>query len=117
MLEHLKEKGGKKKKRKMNNNLQQYPEDKERMGATAVFASIIKSTPNLARLLLSLFWIYLTLGLRVRKARKAFERQLVSQGMSKDDARRLGTCYDELKDNIVGMVKRGFGSSFRQVRQ
>jgi len=62
------------------------------MSAPQVFASLIKSAPSLVRMLLSLFWTYLTLGRRVRKARKAFEGQLILQGMSKRDAQRLGAC-------------------------
>jgi len=62
---------------------------------------------------LSLFWMYLTLGRRVGKARKAFEKQLVRQGMSKEDARRLSSCFEDLKNNITGMLKQGIrlGSS------
>jgi len=56
---------------------------------------------------LSLLWMYLTLGRRVRKTRKAFEKQLVQQGMSKQDAKRLSVCFENLKDNITGMLKQG----------
>jgi hypothetical protein len=62
---------------------------------------------------MSLFWMYLTLGHRVRKTRKAFEKQLVMQGMSKEDAKRLSACFEELKNNITGILKRGVTKSFQ----
>jgi hypothetical protein len=60
---------------------------------------------------LSLSWTYITLGRQVRKARKAFEKQLISQGMTKEDARRLSVCFEELKNSFVGMLKQGITRS------
>lgn len=77
------------------------------MSAASTVTSIVKSSPYLIRMSLSLFWMYLTLGRRVGKARKAFEKQLVRQGMSKEDARRLSSCFEDLKDNITSMLKQG----------
>jgi len=77
------------------------------MSDASVFASLFKSIPNLARMLLSFFWLYLTLGWRVRKARRGFEKQLILQGMSKSDAKRLSACYAELKENLLNPLKRG----------
>jgi hypothetical protein len=54
-----------------------------------------------------LFYMYLTLGNRVRKTRKAFEKQLLLAGMSKDDAERLSTCFEDLKNVVTGMLKQG----------
>jgi hypothetical protein len=51
--------------------------------------------------------MYLTLGRRVSKTRKAFEKQLIQQGMSKEDAKRLSACFEDLKNNIAGMLKQG----------
>lgn len=87
--------------------------DKTKMSASSVFASLIKSAPHLIRMSLGLFWMYLTFGWRVRKVRRAFEKQLVLQGMSKDDAKRLSACYEELKNNMLAMLRRGFGRGFR----
>jgi hypothetical protein len=56
---------------------------------------------------LSLGWTYLTLGSRVRKTRKAFEKELSKQGMSQDNAERLSFCFEELKRNITGILKQG----------
>jgi hypothetical protein len=75
--------------------------------ASSVFVALFKSGPHLVRLMLSLGWLYLTLGWRVRDARRAFERQLVLQGMSRADARRLSACYVELKDSLLYALRRG----------
>jgi hypothetical protein len=77
------------------------------MSAVPIVTTVVKSFPHLVRMTLSLLWMYLTLGKRVRKTRKAFEKQLIQQGMSKQDARRLSACFEELKDNITGMLKQG----------
>jgi hypothetical protein len=84
------------------------------MSAGSVMSTVLKSSPYLARILLDLFWMYITLGSRVRKTRKAFERQLIREGMSKADAKRLSVCFEDLKNNITGMLKQGVTGSFRQ---
>jgi hypothetical protein len=77
------------------------------MSTVSVVAAVIKSSPHLAQMALNLFWVYLTLGRRVSKTRKAFENQLIQQGMSKEDAKRLSACFEDLKNNITGMLKQG----------
>jgi hypothetical protein len=79
----------------------------------ALIKSLIKSTPHLSLLILNLLWIYLTLGFRVRRTRHAFEKQLIGQGMSKEDAKRLSLCYQNLKDSLSDMVKQGIAGGFR----
>jgi hypothetical protein len=76
------------------------------MSEAKIITMLVKSTPHLARMSLSLVWVYLTLGSRVHKTRKAFEKQLTAQGMSKEDAERLSACYEDLKNNITGMIKQ-----------
>lgn len=71
-----------------------------------IIATIARSAPNLIRMLLSLSTTYLTLGYQVRKARNAFESQLLLQGMSKHDAEKLSACYQELKENILAAMKK-----------
>jgi len=44
----------------------------------------------------------------VRTARKAFEKELIKEGMSKEDAKRLSAHYKVLKDQIIGTVSRSF---------
>lgn len=82
------------------------------MSVAPTVKALFKVTPHLAIMGTSLFWMYLTLGWRVRRARNAFEQQLVSQGMSKEDAKRLGACYNELKNSITNMLRRGVTVSF-----
>ncbi len=77
------------------------------MSAASTVTAAIKSSPYLARMSLNLFWMYLTLGMRVSKTRRAFEKQLVQQGMSEEDAKRLSQCFEDLKNNITGMLKQG----------
>ena len=82
------------------------------MSAAPTVKAVFKATPHLAIMGTSLFWIYLTLGRRVRKARRAFEKQLISQGMSKEDAKRLSACYNELKNSITNMLRQGITLDF-----
>jgi hypothetical protein len=77
------------------------------MSAPEILKSVAKSAPNLARMLLDLSWTYLTLGRRVRKARQAFEKQLLLKGMSRQDAESLSTCYDDLKKSILAALRQG----------
>lgn len=75
--------------------------------ASSVVVALFRSGPHLLRLMLSLGWMYLTLGWRVRSTRRAFEKQLVLGGMSKDNAKRLSLAYEELKDSILYALRRG----------
>jgi hypothetical protein len=84
------------------------------MSAASMVTTMMQSFPLLVRLSLSLFWMYLTLGRRVHKTRKVFEKQLILQGMSKEDAKRLSACFEDLKNSITGMLKQGITGSFRQ---
>jgi hypothetical protein len=60
---------------------------------------------------ISLFWMYLTLGSQVRKARRAFEHQLIIQGMDKEDAERLSACFEELKNSLTRALRQGIARS------
>jgi type VI protein secretion system component VasF len=42
----------------------------------------------------------------VRRARKAFEKELVKQGMPKEDAKRMSARYAALKDEALNALKR-----------
>ena len=77
------------------------------MSAVSIFTTVMKSFPHLVLMALSLLWMYLTLGRRVRKTRKAFEKQLIQQGMSKEDAKRLSACFEDLKNSFTDMLKQG----------
>jgi hypothetical protein len=80
------------------------------MSEAKQFTAALKSTPYIARLSLSLLWIYLTLGYRVRKTRVAFEKQLTAQGMSKEDAKRLSASYENFKNEITGALRQAVTS-------
>jgi hypothetical protein len=69
-------------------------------------SSIISAGLSLINLLLSLFVLWLTLSWRVRKARKAFEKQLIKQGMAKKEAKKLSAQYSKLKDDMMNALKR-----------
>lgn len=74
-------------------------------------STIIKSGLHLSQLGLNLAFIWLTLGWKVRKARKAFERELVKGGMPKEDAKKLGEKYSSVKDEVMKQIwgsVRGF---------
>jgi hypothetical protein len=60
---------------------------------------------------ISLFWMYLTLGSHVRKARRAFEQQLIIQGMGKEDAERLSACFEEFKNSLTRALRQGIARS------
>lgn len=81
------------------------------MSAASDVKALVKSTPSLALMSMSLFWMYSTLGWRVRKTRRAFEKELVSQGMS-EDARRLSECFNELKNSLTTALRQGFAGRF-----
>lgn len=68
-------------------------------------SSLISIFLHGARLIISLLALWLTLGWNVRRARKAFEKELVRCGMTKKDAQRISACYSKLKDDIVNSLK------------
>jgi hypothetical protein len=74
--------------------------------------SIIIAGLSLIRLLLSLFALWLTLGWKVRKTRRAFEKQLIRQGMAKKDAKKLSAQYSKMKNDIMNTLK---GSLVRNI--
>ena len=74
--------------------------------------SIIIAGLSLIRLLLSLFALWLTLGWKVRKTRRAFEKQLIRQGMAKKDAKKLSAQYSKMKNEIMDSLK---GSLFKNI--
>jgi len=64
-------------------------------------STIIRAGLHLSRLVLSLGVIWLTLGWKVRKARKAFEKELVKGGMPSEVAKKLGKKYSSVKDEVM----------------
>lgn len=66
--------------------------------------TILSIIPQIIQLLAHLLWIWITLDWKVRKARKAFEKELVRQGMPKKDAERLSKQIKIAKDQIVSSI-------------
>ncbi len=77
-----------------------------KIGSLQFILSIFGSGMALAKLLASLLLIWLTLGWKVRKARKAFEKELIKQGMAKHDAKRISAQFAALKDNVENAFKQ-----------
>jgi hypothetical protein len=75
--------------------------------------TVVIGGAHLTKLTLTLLAVWLTLDWRVRRMRRAFEKQLVMQGMSEDDAKRLSACFEELKNNITSMLKQGIAKGFQ----
>ncbi|MEM3578853.1 MAG: hypothetical protein QXL54_01345 [Candidatus Bathyarchaeia archaeon] len=67
--------------------------------------SIINIVLHSTLLLLNLLVLWLSFGWKVRKARKAFEKELVKAGMAKRDAEKLSAWYLKLKKDITQAVK------------
>jgi len=63
---------------------------------------------SIVSLLSQLFILWMNLGWGVRRARRAFEKELIKEGMSKEDAKRLSAHYKVLKDQIISTVSRSF---------
>lgn len=76
------------------------------MRKTKTALTLLSISPHIVRLLCSLFIMWLTLGWKVRKARKAFEKELIKQGMPEEDAKKLGAQYTLLKNNLMEGLKR-----------
>ena len=79
-----------------------------------LIVNVIIGAASMVRLLSSMAVIHLTLGWKVRKARKALEKELIKMGMPKEAAKRIGAKYAALKDDTINAMKRsfsGFGSS------
>ena len=75
------------------------------MGRSLLIVSVISGAVSVVRLLSSLGVIYLTLGWNVRRAKRAFEKELIKQGMPKEDAKRMSARYAALKDEALNALK------------
>jgi len=67
-------------------------------------ASIASIAFSIIHILGSLIAVFLILNWNVWRARGAFEKQLVLQGMRKEDARKVGARYSKLKGDILGTM-------------
>ena len=80
------------------------------MSNSKMDTAALQSTPHIALLSLSVSWTYFTLSWRVRKARKAFEKQLINQGMNKKDAQQLSIFFEDFKSSLTTTIKQGIAS-------
>ncbi|MEM3597055.1 MAG: hypothetical protein QXJ53_02870 [Candidatus Bathyarchaeia archaeon] len=67
--------------------------------------SIISIILSISYILFNLLILRATLGWFVRKTRKAFEKQLIHQGMAKKDAKRISAQYSKLKNDLMNTLK------------
>lgn len=67
-------------------------------------SSVVKGGLYVSKLLLILFFVWLSLGWNVRRARKAFEKELMKSGMAMEDVERMGKKYSSLKDNVMRTI-------------
>ncbi len=63
--------------------------------------TIIKAGLQVSKLGLSVLLIWMTLDWKVRKARNAFEKELVRAGMPKETAKELAKKYSSVKDEVM----------------
>jgi CHASE1-domain containing sensor protein len=73
-----------------------------------LIVNVFIGVASMVRLLSSMAVIYLTLGWKVRRARKALEKELIRKGMPEDAAKRIGAKYAALKDDTINAMKRSF---------
>ncbi|MDH5690487.1 MAG: hypothetical protein OEY81_03540 [Candidatus Bathyarchaeota archaeon] len=65
---------------------------------------LLSIASSIVRITGSLLILWATFGWKVRKTRRAFERELIRQGMSKEDARELSAHYKVLKDQLTSTL-------------
>lgn len=75
---------------------------------------IVSTGVNLTRLILSLIGLWVELGWSLRRARKAFEKELIKQGMKKQDARRISAQFTKLKNEMTSSLTQ-FPSRVRRL--
>jgi hypothetical protein len=76
--------------------------------------SIMSAGVNLTRLILSLIGLWIELSWSLRRARKAFEKELIKQGMKKQDARRISAQFTKLKNEMTSSLTQ-FPSRVRRL--
>jgi hypothetical protein len=65
---------------------------------------LLSIASSIIRIAGSLLILWATFGWKVRKTRKAFEKELIKQGMSKENARELSAHYKVLKDQLISTL-------------
>jgi len=67
--------------------------------------AIIRAGLHLIKLILNLGFLRLALGWKVKKARRAFEKELIKGGIPKEAAKKLGKKYASVKDEIMRQIR------------
>ncbi len=67
--------------------------------------TVLKGSYYIVKMSGSLLSAWLTLGWRVGRARRSFEKQLVKGGMASEDAKQVSEVYSDLKDQMMDTVK------------
>jgi hypothetical protein len=70
----------------------------------AKIQDLLSIASSIIRIAGSLLILWATFGWKVRKTRKAFEKELIKQGMSKENARELSAHYKVLKDQLISTL-------------
>ena len=78
---------------------------------TKTIVIVLKSGYYILKTIRHLLTAWLTLGWKVRKARRSFEKQLINVGMPREDAEQLSRVYSELKDQMLSTVKGAIANS------
>ncbi len=68
-------------------------------------ATVLKGSYYILKMSGGLLSAWLTLGWRVGRARRSFEKQLVKGGMASEDAKQVSEVYSDLKDQMMDTVK------------
>ena len=72
-------------------------------------STIIEAGLHLSKLVLNLILVWLTLGWKVRRAKKAFEKELVKSGMPRNAAKKLAEKYSSVKDEVMKQLWGSIG--------
>jgi len=71
--------------------------------------SILQIAYFIFRIILCLLSSWISIKWKVRKARRAFEREVVKHGISKEEARRLSEVFTALEKQLRDAVKASLG--------
>jgi len=67
--------------------------------------SILRIIYSILKIIGSFLSAWAVVSWNVRKARKAFEAEMMKVGVSKEDAQKLSECFVVLKDQMKSLIK------------
>lgn len=68
--------------------------------------TFVKTGLYMSRLVVSLLFVWLTFGWKVRKARKVFEKELLKNGVPREAAKVLTKKYSSVKPSLQKFLSR-----------